>query len=360
MAHDDRKLVTLQYARAVAALLVALGHTLAEARKLVPPESALRGASDLFPFQIGVDVFFIISGFIMVYVSQSEKARAGYAGTFLANRIARVVPTYWIYTTLMLIPLILVPSVFDSAELDARQTVFSYLFIPGIGEGVRPVLKLGWTLNYEMFFYAIFAVALFLTRKRAHEVTLGVLVLLAGLWMAGAFGAAPMGFWANPIILEFGAGMVLAHVFFRGIRLPRAATWALILAGLVVAYVTGPMQTNANRVLILGLPALLIVASFALAPAPRNPRALAVVERVGDASYSLYLSHPFVITAVFILWSRLPMAGPGDFLGYVVVTLVIAAVWSVISFHWIEKPASRLVRGWLRGRDKARAATTAP
>jgi peptidoglycan/LPS O-acetylase OafA/YrhL len=187
-----------------------------------------------------------------------------------------------------------------------------------------------------------------------------VLVILAAVWVGGAFSAAPISYWAYPIILEFGAGMGLAHLFLRGWRLSAPIAGGFIAVGCVAAFVLGPLETYMNRVVILGLPAILIVCGFALAPAPRRPSAYMLFERVGDASYSLYLSHPFVITAVFIVWSRLPLSGAVDMFGYVLLTMLLTVVWSILSFHWIEKPASRLVRGWLRGRRKAQVVTTAP
>src|SRR5690606_35064881 len=107
----------------------------------------------LFPGDFGVDLFFVISGFIMVHVSRNQFARPGAPLDFVRRRLVRIVPLYWTMTTLMVAVVLLLPQSVDTATADPRQWIASYLFIPfeRASDGMmRPVLGLGWSLNYEM------------------------------------------------------------------------------------------------------------------------------------------------------------------------------------------------------------------
>ncbi len=152
-AHDaGRRLDNIQLLRALAALSVVITHTLHET-----------GAHEqTLNLGFGVDVFFVISGFIMAQTSLREFGMAGAPLRFFLRRLARVAPIYWLLTTLMLAGSLIAPSLLNVPTGGLGHIVASYLFIPdarGAGE-MRPVLALGWTLNYEMFFYALFSLAL--------------------------------------------------------------------------------------------------------------------------------------------------------------------------------------------------------
>ncbi|ENV34777.1 Exopolysaccharide production protein ExoZ [Acinetobacter gerneri DSM 14967 = CIP 107464 = MTCC 9824] len=123
--------------------------------------------------QNGVDIFFVISGFIMVYI-QSKKRKAPL--DFFRNRVERIVPIYWILTALLCVLYFILPSAFANTELNLNKMFFSVLFLENLVNNKLPVLYVGWTLEYEMLFYFIFALCLFI-RKQVVSYMMMVVIL---------------------------------------------------------------------------------------------------------------------------------------------------------------------------------------
>ena len=360
---DGGKIASLQYARALAAVLVVLTHTLYEAEKLAPAGTAagdaVRTVRRTVPFGAGVDVFFVISGFVMAYVSAGRLTQPGYPREYLRARLTRVAPPYWFYTTLMALALLAAPGAADSAALSARTAAYSYLFFPGWEEVVRPLLSLGWTLNYEVFFYLLFFAALYLLRGRAVGGTLVALGALAGGWYAARAGGVELPgcvrFWCAPIILEFGFGAAVAALYLRGVRVPAGAAWALGAAACGAVALAHPYRTDATRAWLFGVPAAALVAALTLArPAQsaadgltRRGPAAAGLGLLGAASYTLYLAHPFVITAVYLAWVKFGLVeaiGPAGAWAYVAAAAAAAAAYSVVGYVYLELPLVRLAK----------------
>ena len=351
---DAGKIVTLQFARAAAALMVVATHALFEASKLVGPGHAIPRLNAAVPFGAGVDIFFVISGFVMVYVSDGRKGRPGYPREYLRARLTRIVPPYWFYTTVMAAGLLVAPGLADTARLTPRSALYSYLFFPGWAEEARPLLSLGWTLNYEVFFYVAFFLALLLLGRRAVAGTVAAFCVLAGLWFAPVPLPAAARFWFEPIILEFCLGAGVAWLYLRGVRLPAAASAAAVVAALAALLAANDHRTDANRAVLLGLPAAAVVAALALTRTDGG-RAAAEPTRepgpvvkagvlLGAASYTLYLAHPFVITAMFVAWTRAGLADVASPWLLVAATVAAAAVYAVFGYVYLERPLVGLAK----------------
>ncbi len=365
-AADMSQIRSIQALRAIAALSVAFGHLQSES--LTMPAAATTG---YVPIVLdltgaGVDLFFVISGFVMVYASRDLSQTAGGGQLFLKRRIARIVPFYWMMTTLFLLTMVLMPHALSSAAPTPIEILKSYLFIPYVHAGadvIRPVYKLGWTLNYEMFFYFVFAALLFLPMRWTVFVTA---VLFSGLVALGATLSPSSGilsFWTNPIILEFVMGSFIALAFLHGWRQGIGGASALLflgICGFAVTTITGLDAHGSWRPLLWGLPAALIVAAAALksdAIAPAG-RAMGFLVALGDASYALYLLHPMVIRALRLSWDRLGLSialSPWIFIGAALVVLVPVALMVNI---WIERPMTKYVQKLLAVRRSV--AATAP
>lgn len=325
------KLHSIQYLRGLAALLVVLAHAADHPLADTPPFLTQLG-------ELGVTLFFVISGFIMVTVSGTGSFSPL---SFLKRRIIRVVPLYWCFTTFAAVLALVLPSLFKSTVFTVPHFLQSLLFIPHEAPGggsLSPLLSLGWTLNYEMFFYLTFAALAFL--GATHRVWL-LSVIFAGLAAYGQLahpGNAMLSFYANLSLLAFCAGTGLGLLHLHGQTAPLWASHktsliaaAPILLGVGLAG-TGEFAYGA---LLAGSAALVRATTAMEAQLPHWPW----LERLGDASYSLYLSHIFAIGVVVVVATKLIPVGGALGYGIVVTCASAASVFAGFLIHlWLEKP----------------------
>lgn len=354
-------LVPIQVLRGLAALMVVWHHTRHEAGLL-----AQRGGGPaldpgmLLPWWGGVDLFFVISGLVIVLASGRLFGVPGGRTRFLAHRIARVVPLYWLVSLLYLALALARPDLLGEAAALVREPaalLAGFLFWPAARPDgiVQPLYGLGWTLNYEAFFYALFAAGLGFGRRGA------VVWLAASLTLLVAAGAVwpdlplPLRFWANPIVLEFAAGAGLALAYQGGIRPAATLRVGLAVLGLLGLVLAARLLAELGeadgilRPLLVGLPATLLVAS-ALGPGrdarqvgclPAPVRALVTL---GDASYALYLVHPFALRLVRESLLRLGAAPTLQPWAAMVLMLAVSVAVALLVHRFIETPLTRRFR----------------
>jgi exopolysaccharide production protein ExoZ len=341
-----RRYDTLQALRAVAALAVVYGHAVScyatYAGKSLPV-SGLAGSA-------GVDLFFVISGFIMAFTTRLFTTGQADAASFIRRRVIRVVPLYWLYTTLFLVLYGLTPSSFRTFTTDVPHILGSYFFVPyprpdGLVDA--PVVFVGWTLNFEMVFYLSFAAGLYF-RSKAFVVTL--LACLGGLGVV--FG--PQEWWkqwlAHPLYLEFLYGMGVAWAVSRGFAASRLKAWlfiALGLAAFALAYNTDPSAR-----LAWGPCAMLIVLG-AIALDQSVPK---LVRLLGDASYSIYLSHIFTIPAVL----RVLAPGIDNAYAGILVGTACACLCGVLGYFALERPLLRYLHRVFPGARRSAVQSETP
>jgi exopolysaccharide production protein ExoZ len=350
----SQSIVSIQVLRALAALAVLIYH--------IPIELSSRlGLHNVLPTFLvgaaGVDLFFVISGFIMVYASEPLFGRRNAPYLFFLRRLLRIVPLYWACTGLIVAYWMIARVDFNSIDISVGVIIGSFLFLPypRPDGGMMPVIMLGWTLNHEMFFYAAFAGAIFLSRRRT---VFTIVTLFAAIVTLGqVLNPLPptITFWSDPIILEFCFGMLIATAYREGVRLPRVAAVGLILAG-ALGYVASGLWSGyvGSRIIEWGMPATAIVAGSVLS---NELPSLGRVERslafLGDASYSLYLVHPIaflVLRRVLLTWIE-PAAAPWLYALVFFVGPIFAAIFVYLLF---EKP----VTGWLQRTLDIRRGTT--
>ncbi|HEY0943665.1 MAG TPA: acyltransferase [Opitutaceae bacterium] len=334
----------IQHLRLLAALFVLYGHTLHEATTRFTDDGYLFDPPVLLEWGMGVEIFFVISGFIMAFTCEGRFGDRRFAAGFFRRRLERVAPLYWIFTTLMLGVILGMPEAVGHTARTPAYVASSYLFLPWprADAELRPLLALGWTLNYEMFFYAVFGACLLLPRRW------GAAVLAACLLTAVALhGFIPeswwiLRFWTEPIVLEFLVGVGLAKLYQKGVRLPRALSVAGAAAALaLVAYC---VQVDLeNSLLRAGLPAAVLAAAWILAADAPTGRFSRLLCLGGDASYALYLSHPFALNLVAMGWEMHELEAPWVF---VIVSCTLALALATAVHLALERPLA----AWLRSR----------
>jgi peptidoglycan/LPS O-acetylase OafA/YrhL len=229
-----RTIVSVQILRAVAASAVVLAH----AQSWL---STMAGAPDALPDLhfvgwFAVDLFFVISGFIMVYTSEPMFARPDGPKTFMLHRLVRIVPFYWLVTAAYAALSLAFPGFDRSYGLEFIAA--SFLFIPMLNAdgAAMPIVGHGWTLNYEMLFYSVFALAVFAPRRLAVALASGALVAAVLLGKLLAPTSTVLAFWTSPLILQFIYGMLIGLVYREGLRLAKPLAVALIVAGCASLY----------------------------------------------------------------------------------------------------------------------------
>ena len=334
-------LLSVQILRALAAAMVMIGHAAYEAETIAGKLGQALPQLRFVDWAFGVDVFFVISGFIMLHTSDGFGGLAG-PKRFLMRRLIRVVPLYWLMTSALLIGAFAVPGMLNTPVDGWRMALASYLFIPFATQAgdVHPVLGLGWTLNYEMFFYAFFALSMLAPLRWAAAAMACSFTVFVWAGMHFQFGSVQLRFWTNPIILEFLFGAGLGLALKAGLRLGAFAAPALALAGCLGAVALGPafgLAQDLPPLLRNGVPAAMIVAGAVLGPALPASRFVLVLAALGDASYSLYLTHPFSIRPLRNLW--LGLAGPQvPLVIYLLAACAAAVTGALLVYHLVERP----------------------
>jgi peptidoglycan/LPS O-acetylase OafA/YrhL len=352
-------LLSIQVLRAVAALAVTIVHITSYefARQLNLPDALPKSAFG----SAGVDLFFVISGFIIVYASEPLFDRARGPQEFLLRRIARIVPLYWLTTTIILAYMLIRYRDLAAINFSVEYIIASYFFIPYAQTNgfMAPVHGVGWTLNYEMFFYATFCLALLFTRQVGVMVLAAVMVAFVGINQISPM-PNPIGYLADPLILEFVFGMLIALALRTGFRIPRALS-AIVLVLAVAAIVASDLVGESiHRVVRWGMPCAAIVAAVALADTAARPGVvLRVLNFLGDASYALYLVHPIAITLPRRLLPNVidPAASPWL---YAALLLIVAVAAASLVHLLFERPITRLLQRRIVLRFRAPAGPPKP
>jgi peptidoglycan/LPS O-acetylase OafA/YrhL len=226
--------------RAIAALLVVFHHAAWKARQhSTDPWSAFRIG------ECGVDLFFIISGFIMCEATSRRPIRFG---AFMAARARRILPLYWLLTTMAWLVHAIAPGIVNSGG--DTSVLSSYLLLPSTE---RYLIQNGWTLSYEFLFYAIFGLGLAWPSWARHALPAMILVALG---TAGYFWtSAPLlvRFLTHPSLLEFAMGIAAFHLL-RGRRISHAASLGLLVLGTLGLLAVNHLEFLEHRALVFGLP----------------------------------------------------------------------------------------------------------
>lgn len=337
----------IQYLRGIAAMMVVFHHV----------RHVFGDVSGWTKFgETGVDIFFVISGFIMAYMTPLSRDtmtdRLSDMRRFWSKRLVRIVPLYWIALPLSVV------FVYEMHLADT-QLIKDFLFFPRFNsqfpEKIWPGLVPGWTINYEMFFYLIFGVSI-LSGSRRMLVTafiITTLVIVGDYWQ---FNSAPMQFYTSSIMFEFLFGMLL-HSVWRylsaiGAGYYRWVWWLSLVGGFVMLAV----NLSGPGFLVHGVPAVFIVigAMFVF-----ESTHVPVLRLFGDASYSIYLFHllSFTISWRVVLKLGLSSANPSDLIPVFAIYVAIAAGVGIVLHYLLEKPITRIGNASIKHFDRPRTSS---
>ncbi len=356
---ERHKLFGVQYLRAIAALMVAYVHLAIQ----VPAYQAMLqagGILEISRFKSGVDIFFVISGFIMFVTSRNTTP-----GDFAARRIIRIVPLYWLLTLALIAALWLRPDFFRETSASPVQVLKSMLFIPYANPTQHgeffPILVPGWTLNFEMFFYAIFTLILFAPPSR-RLILCGAIfaaVFVGERLFSGAIGHSSLAFYDDPRIFEFWGGMLIGQYYVRpGHRLGRLFGYALAIGGLFLLIVDSRLLTalhwpySESMAYIPG--AFAVVLGTVTLESNGGIRHHWLPALLGDASYSIYLSHIFSLGVARVIWTRWSgqSADVAHAAAFAIFGMLAATLGGILVYRCLEKPIIDILQARYRRRRR--------
>ncbi len=330
-----KTIYSVQLLRFIAAALVVLSH--------------IRGDFKLAPYgDFGVDIFFVISGFIIYHVTRGDTAH------FFTKRLIRIVPLYWLGTMVLATVALVAPSILNDVEFDFVRIIASLLFIPywTDAHSFHPILLLGWTLNYELLFYFLFYLAMRISHRYRFLVCSGLLVVLALSHPSAAPNSAHF-FWSGSYIIEFIYGMAIAVVvertrFLHFARMPLAfAAVAMVTYSFLLYPTTGYLDAVSQRFIMIGVPSALLV--FIVLSCEQSIRRLPdvftrFISFLGDLSFATYIFHAYIMGVLKRLIG-LEM----NIFSYAAIVLACTTLVATGIFLIIEKPSrtyltSRLTR----------------
>ena len=337
-------LLSIQVLRGVAALMVLLLHVVHKHAQNTPGDAHF---ADWFTFGgYGVDIFFVISGFIIPYVLAGEAGSPLHSLSFMVRRVIRIYPLYWLVTLVALAIWLINPQVVNSSAPHLTRIWESFALFPTDG---RYLVQTGWSLAYEMYVYGLFALAM-LCGSWKRYVFMGVLFASC---VGGILVAPPRENWMQYFVLrhhfaEFLLGFLICIYGKRLIgRMPRLGWW-LLVGGFGVLLVQSWLADAVTAALQhWGFAASAVVlGALLLEQAVIWPEWLL---KLGDESYSLYLVHPFTLVAAAKVIYKLPLSGMLLNAVYSVVAIAASVVLAKLTYRYFEQPVARaLNQAWRR------------
>ncbi len=304
----------------------------------------------------GVDFFFVISGYIM-WVTTQEKQDKLPALNFAYKRATRIFFGYWPYFFLAILIISFYPSLISS-----QTNLIGSFFLTEL-ETPKLLIQVAWTLQYELYFYALFTLLLLIHKKYVLKAigSLALSIVIYQLYLhlqpndtPVKFNSQLLNFLFSPFCLQFFAGCLLGH-YFQTKRLNHLTLIIslglslLILALYLQESVLSTYLISANylilRVIIFGLSATLLLAAVIECEMRGQVLFKKSSTVLGGASYSIYLSHTLVIALVFVLgwqnWMLLHSESPGL---WIFLLMLFTLLYSTLHYKWIEQPLMSLAR----------------
>lgn len=336
------QLDSIQVMRGIGAILIVLFHC----TQLYQTKFHINYLHGLFGFgYIGVDLFFVISGFILFYIHEKQIGKKEGVIKYLVNRILRIYPLYWIILLIVIALMFIVPSAGDSNKYNIVFVLSNFLLIPNKVKlfMIPPV----WTLTYEMLFYIIFASAI-LTNRKIFKI---ILCIWASLCLINIIGIIDnnnvyLKVIFDPINTEFIMGAIIYYLIKKyKDKFSKSICNICLLLGTILITVFGLRiyfhKPYGNRVFI-GLSIALIVFSIILINIKNRSKYNKLLVKIGNASYSIYLTHFTLLSASIIVLQKIHF----KYLNTLTITLfnIIVIVLGYICYNILEKPLGKKIK----------------
>lgn len=360
------QIYSIQFLRAIAVSLVVYAHSidLVEYFKMGSSQASYQYLQNFGA--IGVDIFFIISGFIMVFVTTNVDSFSKVT-SFFKKRIIRLYALY--------IPITLFFIFYKKPDvLIILKNIFLLPIFDSGTQFIMPSINIAWTLSFELFFYLLFTIALFINRKKHSIIVMLILLLLVLTGLFIKSNEVHFVFLTNPIFLEFVFGIILGILYLTKIKIPNAITLLMLISALVsfglLIYNGYDTISEANftidgsaslwRVYLWGIPSFLLVGAilylFPSSPhsaletanpiVPESKAATNIFRKlmmlIGDASYSIYLTHTLIFSAFIYFQSFFIKISNGDLL--IILFLITAIIIGCLTYVFIENPLLNFIK----------------
>lgn len=334
---------SIQCLRFIAAFLVVVLHATFYTKERLDPSIELYNSGGN-----RVPLFFVISGFVMVLSSQNLISNNSGWKIFAVKRIVRIVPIYWIITSLKLLVMFVSIDFVLHSQLDWGYILKSYFFIPAYNKvdgNIAPLLGVGWTLNFEMFFYLLFTLSL-LFKFNSVWFAGFILAILSVLSIFKTSDWPAAGFYANPIILDYLFGMIAGQLIMKGNQLSKNISILLIIPGLSILLL--PLYkyfSFLNNVYLLGVTYFFLV--YGCVSLERKVKVFVpdFVLFFGRASYSLYLVHSIIAPIVPTLLKRFGLMWP---ITSILISIILAIIAGALCYYFLERPISKALNGYIK------------
>jgi len=288
---------------------------------------------------VGVDIFFVISGFIMWMVSRKKEANPS---VFLKKRLLRIVPLYWLVTLSLAICPQLQPALFSGDHPIPSHVLLSLFFIPHLAPDgkVFPLVCQGWTLYYEMFFYLLFTLTLAYTKKYQFYALNAVLLGAVFCGYIFNFSSPAGGVYTSPLLIEFLAGIYICHAWINNTVLSKNYAYVAIVLGIIGIASAYLLHLQLPRITQSGLPATMIVFGAVSLESRGGIPKIRWLKMCGDASYAIYLTHYLAWLLMSIVVAKLGWQLNGVIY---IVSVFAAVIAGVVTHVLVEKPMARFL-----------------
>lgn len=336
------KVASVQMLRGMAALMVVAFHALSIQGKYLSGVSLLPSIFELG--QTGVDLFFVISGFVMV-LSSHDKRGLEAAGVFLRDRFFRIYPVYWFYFFALLVVFLLLPSIINNSQGGRVDLFRSFFLLPS---DTLPILMVAWTLTHEVWFYMVFALILLLPGSVRVPALIAWCALIVGcaLWGAGDVGSPAIKVAVHVFTIEFIAGCLVGYLYVGVKFISRSALLVVALLSVscfcVAIWGEVIVESSLARAALYGGGYATLLAFLVFCERQRLFHGVGFLKKMGDISYSLYLSHVLVLSLCGRIWLYLnPLEGVVGGVVFWLFTFTATIVAAHFAYVLIERPILR-------------------